>query len=88
MAEVVWSRRALSDLVAIRAYIGQFSPLASQRMARRLRSAGDSLANHPDRGRLVSATIRELVIISPYIIRYQIVGDVVTIIRIRHAARL
>jgi len=32
--------------------------------------------------------IRELVIISPYIIRYQIMGDRVTIVRIRHAARL
>lgn len=88
MAEVVWSRRALSDLFAIRAYIGQFSPLAAQRMARRLRVAGDSLVNHPDRGRLVTATIRELVIISPYIIRYQVMGDRVTIIRIRHAAQL
>ena len=57
-------------------------------MARRLKMAGDSLVGHPDRGRLATGTIRELVIISPYIIRYQIMDDVVTIIRIRHAAQL
>jgi len=88
VAEVVWSRRALADLFAIRAYIGQFSPLAAQRMARRLKMAGDSLIDHPDRGRWATGPIRELVVISPYIIRYQIVDDVVTIIRIRHAAQL
>ena len=57
-------------------------------MARRLRAAGDSLILYPERARLVGGMIRELVIISPYIIRYQVMGDRVTIIRIRHAAQL
>jgi addiction module RelE/StbE family toxin len=88
VAQVVWARRALADLTAIRDYIGQFSPLAAQRMALRLRSAAESLAEHPERGRLATATLRELVAVPPYVIRYYVGDGVVTIIRIRHAARL
>jgi len=88
VAQVVWARRALADLTAIRDYIGQFSPLAAQRMALRLRSAAESLAEHPERGRLATVTLRELVVVSPYVIRYHVGDGVVTIIRIRHAARL
>jgi addiction module RelE/StbE family toxin len=88
VAQVVWSRRALADLIAIRAYIGQFSPIAAQRMAQRLRSAGESLADHAERGRLATATLRELTTLPPYVIRYHVDGSVVTILRIRHAARL
>ena len=88
MAQVVWTFRALADLAAIRDYIGQFSPLAAQRMALRLRAAAESLADHPERGRLATATLRELVVVPPYVIRYYVGDDVVNIIRIRHAARL
>jgi len=88
LAQVVWTSRALADLSAIRSYIGQFSPLAAQRMAIRLKKAGDSLADHALRGRRATATLRELTIVPPYLIRYHVGGDVVTIIRIRHAARL
>lgn len=88
MAQVVWTRRALADLTAIRRYIGQFSPLAAQRMAIRLRSAAESLADHPERGRLATATLRELVVVPPYVIRYYVGDGVVNIVRIRHAARL
>lgn len=88
MAQVVWTQRALADLVAIRDYIGQFSPLAAQRMAARLRSAAESLAYHPERGRRATATLRELVAVPPYVIRYYVGGGVVSIVRIRHAARL
>ncbi|KRA56700.1 addiction module toxin RelE [Caulobacter sp. Root655] len=87
MVQVVWTRRALSDLATIRTYIGQFSPLAAQRMAVRLKRAGDSLAEHPDRGRMAGAGLRELTTIPPYILRYQAGADIVTILRIRHAAR-
>lgn len=88
MAQVIWTWRALADLAAIREYIGQFSPLAAQRMAARLRAAAERLAEHPERGRLATATLRELVAIPPYVIRYHVGDDVVHIVRIRHAARL
>lgn len=87
MVQVVWSRRALADLAAIRAYIDQFSPLAAQRMALRLKAAADSLDRFPDRGRPVAPSIRELTVINPYIIRYQVLADRVGIIRIRHGAQ-
>jgi hypothetical protein len=32
------------------------------------------------------SNIRQLVIVYPYIIRYQVVGDVVVFLRIRHSA--
>ena len=88
MAQVVWTWRALADLTAIREYIGQFSPLAAQRMAARLRSAAESLAEHPERGRLATATLRELVVVPPYVIRYYVGDGAISIVRIRHAARL
>jgi addiction module RelE/StbE family toxin len=74
--------------MAIRDYIGQFSPLAAQRMALRLRTAAERLADHPLRGRLATATLRELVVVPPYVIRYSVTDEVVHIVRIRHAARL
>lgn len=88
MAQVVWTWRALADLTAIREYIGQFSPLAAQRMALRLRATAEALSENPTRGRIATATLRELVIVPPYIIRYHVEGDTVVIVRIRHAARL
>jgi toxin ParE1/3/4 len=77
----------LADLRAIRAYIEQFSPLAAQRIALRLGAAGESLRDQSERGREVRGGLRELVIIQPYILRYQVSGDVISIVRIRHAAR-
>jgi len=88
VAQVVWTKRALADLMAIREYIGQFSPLAAQRMAVRLRVAAESLVDHPERGRRATATLRELAVVPPYLIRYYFGDEVVHIVRIRHAAQL
>ncbi|HEY5105215.1 MAG TPA: type II toxin-antitoxin system RelE/ParE family toxin [Caulobacteraceae bacterium] len=73
--------------MAIRAYIGQFAPLAAQRMALRLKFAGDSLDEHPDRGRLLGGGRRELLAVPPYLIRYRVRGETVQIIAVRHGAR-
>ncbi len=87
MVQVVWSRRALADLEAIRTYIGQFNPLAAQRMVLRLRAAALGLHEHPQRGRALREDIRELTVVPPYVIRYQVAGSRVAIMRIRHGAR-
>jgi addiction module RelE/StbE family toxin len=87
VAEVVWTRPAIASLDAIRAYIGQFSPLAAQRMAIRLVSAGMSLASHPERGRSIGRGRRELATVPPYLILYRVRGEVVEILAIRHGAR-
>jgi toxin ParE1/3/4 len=85
---VVWSARSERDLKSIRAYIGQVAPLAAQRLALRLISAVESLADHPQRGRLVHGDVRELVAINPYVVRYRIRAGSVEIVRIKHGARL
>lgn len=87
MVRVVWTRRALADLDAIRTYIGEFSPLASQRFARRLIEAGEALRSQPERGRVISGGRRELTIIAPYLIRYRVRNEVVEILTVRHGAR-
>ena len=87
MAQVVWTRRALADLEAIRAYIGEFSPMASKRFSLRLVDAGAALSIQPDRGRPISGGRRELTIIPPYLIRYRVRGEVVEILTVRHGAR-
>ena len=87
VAQVVWTRRALRNLEIIHAYIRQFLPLAAQRMAARLASAAQALADQPDRGRSIGKGRRELTTIPPYLIRYRVDGPVVSILEIRNGAR-
>jgi addiction module RelE/StbE family toxin len=87
MAKVVWSPKALSDLIDIRDYIGLDSPIAAQHMAERLLQAGDSLAKFPDRGRAARRGLREWTLIYPYVLRYRVRGDIVEIVRIKHGAQ-
>ncbi len=85
---VIWSARSLRDLSGIKAYIiGQFAPLAAQRFSARLVAAVETLAEHPDRGRPIRGSVRELVAIAPYLVRYSVVGGSVRIIRIKHGAQ-
>ena len=88
MVQVGWSRRALADLAAIRAYIHQSRPLAAERMAQRLKAACASLADNAERGRPTGrAGLRELTVVWPYVIRYRIKSGDVQIVRIHHGAR-
>lgn len=84
---VIWSGEARTNLVAIRDYIGQFNPLAAQRLANRLVALADSLDEFAERGRPVGRGLRELTVVWPYIIRYRVTEDTVIILRIRHGAR-
>lgn len=84
---MIWTVDARDDLASIRAYIGQFKPLAAQAFALRLVSAAESLAEAPARGRSVRGGQRTLNSIWPYVIRYRVEGDVIYILRIRHGAR-
>ncbi|MDO9472070.1 MAG: type II toxin-antitoxin system RelE/ParE family toxin [Caulobacter sp.] len=87
MAEVVWSRRAIRQLEAIRAYIAKENPHAARRTFLRLVAASDSLAILPERGRPISSGRRELAHLLPYLIRYRARGNMVKILEVRHAAR-
>jgi plasmid stabilization system protein ParE len=84
MAEVVWSARALLELDLIIAYLRQFNAPAAERLARKLVEAADRLATFPERGRPARLGTRELTLIWPYIIRYEIAGETVTILDLRH----
>lgn len=83
---VIWSARAIQDLIRIRAYIGRFAPMAAQRFTARLVATVDSLAEHPNRGRLVSQGVRELVVVRPYLVLYKITAEGVHVVHIRHGA--
>ncbi|MEM1050932.1 MAG: type II toxin-antitoxin system RelE/ParE family toxin [Pseudomonadota bacterium] len=87
MVQVNWSQQAITNLELIRNYIHQFDPYAAERFATRLIDAAQSLQDYPERGRPGTFGKRELVIVRPYIIRYQYDGDSVLIISIRHAAQ-
>lgn len=86
MAKVVWTAHAVRNLRTIQLYIGEFSPLASQRMAIRLKAATEGLNDFPDKGVPISGGRRQLTQVSPYLIRYQRQGDLVIILDIRHGA--
>ncbi len=86
MVRVTWSKVAIDDLEAVRLYIAEFDPVAAENMVDRLRTAGNSLADFPRRGR-PSGPFRELVPHRSYVIRYFTEGSDVLILAVRHAAR-
>jgi plasmid stabilization system protein ParE len=55
LLEVIWTDEARANLTAVRAYIGQFSPLNSQRFSVKLVNAVETLTENPNRGRPVGA---------------------------------
>lgn len=84
---VTWSDQALSDLFHHVAYIDQFNNIAGNNMASRLLGDGNSLATFPRRGRVRPDGLRELTIVHPYVLVYQLSGEDVLILRIWHGAQ-
>jgi len=84
---VIWRAAARRDLVKILGHIADENPLAARQLARELVIAADSLSMFPRRGRpgLTPGT-RELMIVRPYILIYEIDDDV-AILRIWHSAQ-
>jgi plasmid stabilization system protein ParE len=81
---VVWTEAALNGIDRAYDYLVGLNPRAAAAVAVGLRAAGDSLEHFPHRGRQVPGTVmRDLV--TSY--RYEIAGDVVEILRVRHTAR-
>ena len=87
MRRIIWTDEAVSNLEAIVAYVGAFSPAAAERLATELSQTAERLALHPDRGRPIRAGMREIVVIRPYLIRYRVHDEAVAILRIRHGYR-
>jgi plasmid stabilization system protein ParE len=88
LTTVIWSSSSIDDLLSIRGYIDQFNPKAALGVAARLVEAGNSLKDFPERGRPVGDNLREWTLVYPYIIRYEIIGDEVHVLGVRHGRRL
>ena len=91
---MVWTATALTNLRAIRTYIGQFNPRAAGDLAAQLNATCANLMRFPHRGGQVPGTdMHELSWVPspwtapPYVIRYRIVDNVVVIMRIRQMSR-
>lgn len=87
MRRIIWTAEAVDNLDSIFSYVAGFNPSAAARLARRLQTAANSLAEHPERGRATSRGLRELATIHPYLIRYRFSIEAVVILRIRHGAQ-
>jgi plasmid stabilization system protein ParE len=82
---VIWTESALDDLASIKAYIGQFNPIAARRMAQRILTAIENVIGcFPQAGRSIGSGRYEFPIVWPYALRYRIKGDDVMVLRVRH----
>lgn len=88
--EVVWAPRARSDARLAVDYIRKDSPEAARRFASALVTAGRSLAELSERGRVVpelgDPAVREL-LLSRYRVVYEVFANRVAIVRVIHASR-
>lgn len=87
MAKVVWLDEAIDQLDQIIAYIEVFDPPAANRIKARLIDVSDSLRSFPHRGRPGRQGSREMVTVSPYILRYTVIDETIFILGVRHARR-
>jgi len=87
---LVWSQHATDDRLAIFMWIAQDDPQAAANVDERIEEAARRLIDFPNSGRPGRTEgTRELVIArTPYVAPYQIVGDIVRILRVIHGARM
>jgi plasmid stabilization system protein ParE len=94
MATVRWSRRAFADIEDFRRFLAKHSPLAAKRAVETIEHAANQLAEFPERGRPAEGPPegqRELVVgfgSSGYVVLYEIRGDIVRILAVRHMREL
>lgn len=91
MTRVIWTRQAVEDVEAIKAYVARDSEQYAKLLAERLVAAVDRLEAFPVSGRVVREvgddSLRE-VIYGSYRIVYRVRTDSVEIVTVYHAARL
>jgi len=83
-----WLNLALDDLDEIAEYISRDYPDAARRVVKRLWKAAQDLTGQPEMGRpgRVHGT-RELVVVNtPLVVPYRVVGSEVQILRVLHGA--
>jgi len=83
-----WTHRARAARRAIYDYIEAGNPAAALALDERFRKEATRLLTYPDSGRKGRAAgTRELVVHRHYIMVYDIVGDMVRVLRVLHTAR-
>ncbi len=88
MMELHWTLEAIQDREAIYDYIEADNPAAALALDELFAEKAGHMVDHPGLGRLgrVAGT-RELVAHRNYILVYDVVDDVVRVLRVLHAAR-
>jgi addiction module RelE/StbE family toxin len=88
MHTIEWRPKASADLLEIVGYIAADNPTAAQTLKNSIEEKVAVLAEHPKlyRPGRIKGT-RELVAHPNYIVLYRIVGKVVEILRVKHAAK-
>lgn len=86
--ELRWAEEAAADLEHITDYLFQNAPERAAELVRGIYNAPAALLTFPYRGRAGRKEgTRELVLSSlPYIVVYQITGEVIHVVRILHGA--
>ena len=87
MARVVWPEKVTAEVDDIADYIEGFDPAAAADIASKLFALGESLAWSPHRGRPAPKGTREMTTVWPYVLRYRVDGEVVTIVHVCHGRR-
>jgi toxin ParE1/3/4 len=86
---IIYTPRALSDLLAIETYISRHNPRAATRVLAVIKSAIDSLEQSPRLGLPIDTEGRYRLPISrfPYLVFYRLAESEIFILHIRHGAR-
>ena len=91
MTRVIWTRGAVEDVEAVKAYVARDSVRYATLLAERIVAAVDRLETFPESGRVVpevgDESLRE-VIYGAYRIVYRIKAESVEVVTVHHAARL
>jgi toxin ParE1/3/4 len=85
--KVRWSRRALSDIAGIYAYIAADNAEAAVRMADRVLAAGEGLARFPQMGRPGRLAGRRELVVERHVLTYSVRRGEVHILAVEHGAQ-
>ncbi len=88
MHDLEWKKQARADLLAIVAHIAQDNPDAAEKLADEIEAKAEKLRTHPNLFRVGRKRgTRELVAHENYLVIYQVKGDTVTVLRVKHVAQ-
>jgi toxin ParE1/3/4 len=85
--KVRWSRRALSDVAGIYAYIAADNAEAAVVMADRLFAAGEGLVRFPQMGRPARLAGRRELVVDRHVLIYSVRRGEVQILAVEHGAQ-